>query len=133
MISSIVLPGWNTARTPLVSSDRLLVVGNDAADDDAHVAEAGVAQRRPSASARSGGRWPSERDADDVDVLLERELDDGGDRLPRRRVDHLHAGVAQAAATMRLPRSWPSSPILVTSTRAGGDRAAAVICGPARP
>src|ERR1700691_5397304 len=26
------------------------------------------------------------------------------------------------AATIRLPRSWPSSPILVTSTRAGGSR-----------
>ena len=72
---------------------RLLVVGNDAADDDAHVAEARLAQRRHQlGDDEVVGR--ERRDADDVDVFLERQLHDRRDALPRRRVDHLHAGVA---------------------------------------
>src|SRR5215831_3654070 len=81
--------GTHTAR----DERRFLVLGNDAADDDAHVAEPGVAERghQLGHDEMVGGE---RRDADDVDVLLERELDDRGNALPRRRVDHLHAGVA---------------------------------------
>ena len=70
-----------------------LVVGHDAADDDDDVAEPGLAQR-PHQLGHDQVVGGERRDADDVDVFLERQLDDRGNALPRRRVDHLHAGVA---------------------------------------
>ena len=52
-------------------------------------------------------------DADHIHVFFGRELHDAGDRLPRRRIDHVHTGVAQegcddAAARDRgrRARSW---------------------------
>ena len=76
-----------------LDEQRFLVVGNDATDDDDDVAEPGLAQgaHEPGHDQVVGGQ---RRDADDVDVFLESELDDDLDRLPRRRVDHFHAGIA---------------------------------------
>jgi hypothetical protein len=107
--------GVEDPRHAGVQQHLLVLVGHDAADDDGHVAQAGLAQRHHQLGHDEvvGGQ---RRDADHVHVLFGGQLHHGGDLLPGRRVDHLHAGVAQAAATMRLPRSWPSKPILVTST-----------------
>jgi hypothetical protein len=49
------------------------------------------------------------------DTVLLIAIFDGRNLLPRRRSD-AYTGVAKDAATRRLPRSWPSRPILVTST-----------------
>src|SRR5688500_5935840 len=82
------------ARHARFQQHRLVIVGNDAADDDDDVVESRAAQgghelRNDQVIGRKGGN------ADHVDVFLARELDYGGDLLPRRRVDDLHAGVAQ--------------------------------------
>ena len=59
------------------------------------------------------------RESHHVHVLLHRRARDHLRRLVQPGVDHLHAGVASAAATTLAPRSWPSSPGLATSTRIG--------------
>ena len=87
--------GAEDAADPGVDQRRAFVIGHDAADDDARH---GRARASPSASIslRHDQVVGRERaDADRVDVLFGRQLHDGGDRLPRRRVDHVHAGVAQ--------------------------------------
>ena len=73
---------------------RSLVFRHDAADDQADMAEAGGAQRvhQLRHDQMVGGE---RRNADDVDILFQRQLDHGGNRLPRRRVNDLHAGIAQ--------------------------------------
>ena len=115
-MSSIARAGMEDLATPASSSSASSLSGTMPPTIDADVAEAGVAQRlHQLRHDQVVGR--ERRDADDVDVFLERELDDRRDAPARAACRHFHAGVAQAAATMRLPRSWPSRPILVTSTR----------------
>jgi len=87
-----------------VEQPLFIVVGHDAADDHGDIPRSAFAQRGHQFRHDQviGGE---RRDADDVDILLDCELDDGRDLLPGRRVDHFHARVAQrcgadAAATV---------------------------------
>ncbi len=95
---------------------RAFVVGHDAADDHADVAETGRAQRLD--ELRHDQVIGGERtDADRIDVLFHRQLDDGGDRLPGRRVDDVHAGVAQEG------RHDPAAAIMAVETDLGDEHA----------
>src|ERR1700722_16437730 len=51
-------------------------------------------------------------DADDVDIFFQRQLDHGGNRLPRRRVNHFHAGVAQISRDDAAAAIMPVEPDL---------------------
>jgi hypothetical protein len=74
-ISSSGAPGWKTRATPASSRHLLVVVGHDAADDHRRRRQARLAQRAH--QLRHDQVVGRERaDADHVDVLLERELDD---------------------------------------------------------
>ena len=95
MISSSAAPGWNTRATPAREQRALFIVGHDAADDHRDIAEPGGAQRRPSASARSGGRSRASETPITSTSSSIASFTTARDLLPRRRVDHLHAGVAQ--------------------------------------
>ncbi len=71
-----------------------LVVRNDAADEHADVVEAGYSQGGYELrDDQMVGRQRTE--ADHVNVFFRGELHHGLDRLPGRRIDHLHAGVAE--------------------------------------
>src|SRR6185503_12998183 len=79
---------------PRVDEHGAFIFRHDAADHDANMTEAGGAQRV--GQLRYDEMIGRQRaDADHVNVLLHRQLDHGGNGLPRRRVDHLHAGIAQ--------------------------------------
>ena len=72
----------------------LVVVGNDAADHHGDVLELRLLQRLHQLRHQQMVR--GERgNADHVHVLLLGEADHLGDLLPRRGVEHIHAGIAQ--------------------------------------
>src|SRR3990170_7115042 len=73
---------------------RLVLVGHDAAHHDADMPQPRLPQRLHQLGDQQvvGGQ---RADANDLHVLLDRELHHGADVLPRRRVDDLHAGVAE--------------------------------------
>ena len=90
----------------------LVLVGHDAADHHRHVLEPRFLQGLHQLGHQQvvGGE---RGDADHVDVLLLGEAHHLADLLPRRRIEHLHTGVAQerghdpAAAIMPVEaRSW---------------------------
>ena len=90
---------------------RALVFRNDAADHQADMTEAGLAQRiHELRHDEMVGRQRA--DADDIDVFFHRQLDHAGDRLPRRRVDDLHAGIAQIGGDDAAAAIMPVEPDL---------------------
>ena len=91
---------------------RLLVSRHDAAHDDPDMGKSRLPQRLD--ELRHNEMIRGQRaDAERIHVLFGSKLHDGGDRLPGRRIDHVHAGVSQegrhdAAARDRgrRVRSW---------------------------
>ncbi len=71
--------------------------GNDAADQDADVVEAGLAQQLEDARHQRHVGAGEEAQAEPVGVLVGDGADDGFGRLPQAGVDDVHAGVAQGA------------------------------------
>src|SRR5262245_37087038 len=74
-----------------------IVVGDDPAGRHEHVVEAALAHQRGDPRDERHVGAAQDRQADDVDVLLERRVHDHLGRLAKARVDDLEALVAEAA------------------------------------
>jgi len=70
---------------------------DDAADEDADVAEAGVAEELEDARGEGHVGAAEDAEAEPVGVLVGDGADDGLRRLPQAGVDDVHPGVAQGA------------------------------------
>ena len=88
--------GVNTAATPWSTQPAGVGVRDDPADDDRHVAGAGLAQQPQHLGHQLAVRAGQDRQPDAVHALLDRGRRDLGRREPDALVDHLEAGVAGA-------------------------------------
>ena len=83
--------------TPSALSVAHVVVGDHAAADDQDVVGAALLQQLQRRAENRHVRAGQDADADDVDVFLDRGLDDLLGRAVQAGVDDVHAGVAQRA------------------------------------
>jgi hypothetical protein len=90
-------PGPNTSATPCSLEHAGVGVGDDAAAEHHDIAQVAVAQLLHHAWEQREVRAAEQRQADGVDVLLQRGLRDLLGRLVQAGVDDLEAMVAQRA------------------------------------
>ena len=98
-----------------------VLVGDDAAADHQDVVGAPLGEQLEDARKHRHVRAGQDADADDVDVLLDRGVDDLLRRAVETRIDDVHAGVAQA------PRHDLDAAIVAVETHLGNEHANGLI------